>query len=170
MNRRIGRAGIESLIRRLRDSIPELMLRTTFMVGFPGETDSEFEELLDFCENARFENIGIFKYSPEDGTPAADFKDRIAEDIIEERFLTLLDLQNSISKAKLESRIGQIQPVLIHEIGEDYGATGRAWFQAPEVDGVTYVRGCGAAPGEMIRARITGADSYDLFAESIEEE
>lgn len=170
MNRKIDRKGIESLIRRLRGMIPDMVLRTTFIVGFPGETDRDFGELLDFCEETKFDNLGIFKYSPEDGTPAAKLEGKIRESVIEERYLTLLDLQNKISKAKLEMRIGQIQRVLIQEVDGESGARGRAWFQAPEVDGISYVGNCDAMPGEMIQVNITGGDSYDLYAEPFEEE
>ena len=169
MNRKIDRCGVVSLIDRLRCAIPDLVLRTTFMVGFPGESDREFEELLDFCEEVQFDNLGIFRYSPEEGTPSAGFKDRVDAPVIEERYLTLLDLQNKISKAKLENRIGQIERILIQGDEQRNGAVGRAWFQAPEVDGVTYVENCKASPGDMMPVRITGAESYDLFASPVEE-
>jgi ribosomal protein S12 methylthiotransferase len=170
MNRKIDRDGIDKLIHKLRDSMPDIALRTTFMVGFPGEADSDFGELLDFCENTGFDSLGIFKYSPEDRTPAVKFPGRLDKVLVEERYLTLLDLQNKISKAKLDERIGQIQQVLIQEVNGESGAAGRTWFQAPEVDGITHFKNCSASPGEMIKARISGADGYDLYAEPFEEE
>ncbi len=93
--------------------MPGLVLRTTFIVGFPGETDKDFAELLDFCETAKFDNVGVFKYSPEEGTPAYKFKDRVDEETIDERYLTLLDIQNMISGeiAKAACRTAGTGPV-----------------------------------------------------------
>ena len=170
MNRKINKVGIKNLISRLRAKIPNIVLRTTFIVGFPGETERDFEELLDFCEDVQFDNLGLFKYSPEDGTPAIKLKDRVDEIIIEERYLTLLDLQNKISKAKLDKRVGETEWVLIQEIEGDGIMTGRVWYQAPEVDGITYVDNCGAEPGDMLEVRIKRAETYDLFSEPLKKE
>ncbi|UCE65583.1 MAG: 30S ribosomal protein S12 methylthiotransferase RimO [Candidatus Zixiibacteriota bacterium] len=170
MNRKIDGKGIMNLIARLRASIPEIVLRTTFIVGFPGETDNDFEELLDFCEEVQFDNLGLFKYSPEEGTLAFKLKGRIDETIIEERYLTLLDLQNKISKAKLDRRAGKTELVLIQEVDDGGVAIGRTWFQAPEVDGVTYVDKPDMKPGDMIEVRIKRAGAYDLFSEPLKEE
>jgi len=167
MNRKIDRKGIENLIFRLRAAIPEIVLRTTFIVGFPGEAEKYFKELLDFCEEVRFDNLGLFEYSPEDGTPAYRLRDRVDETIIEERYLTLLDLQNKISEAKLKRRVGKIERVLVQEIEGERVAAGRAWYQAPEIDGITYVENCNAKPGDMIDVRIKRAEAYDLFSEPL---
>jgi len=164
MNRKIDSEGVKKLVGRLREAIPDLVLRTTFIVGFPGETDGDFKELLDFCEETRFDNLGAFKYSREEGTPAAKLNGQVDQKTIEERYLTLLSLQNKISEAKLRSRVGETQRVLIQEFSDGRVVVGRAWFQAPEVDGVTCVRGCGARPGDIIEVRITDADAYDLYA------
>ncbi len=167
MNRRIDRQKVESLLKRLRRDIPGLVLRTTFIVGFPGETDNEFGELLDFCEGFRFENVGAFKYSPEDGTPAEKFSGRNNDQTIEERYLTLLDLQNNISGDILKTRVGEKGKVLIHEINSDRIGFGRAWFQAPEVDGQVIIERCSAVPGDFADVEYVGADAYDLFAEQV---
>ncbi len=167
MNRKTDQAGIESLINKIRGIIPDITLRTTFIVGFPGETDREFAELLDFCETVKFDNVGIFKYSPEDGTPAERLKNRVDEDIIEERYLTLLDLQNKLSKATLSQRIGETHRVLLQDSDEGEFLIGRAWFQAPEVDGCTFVENRGEKPGEFVDVEITAADAYDLYARPI---
>ncbi|UCC80158.1 MAG: 30S ribosomal protein S12 methylthiotransferase RimO [Candidatus Zixiibacteriota bacterium] len=169
MNRKIDKRGILDLISGLRAAIPDIVLRTTFIVGFPGETDGDFRELLDFCEEVQFDNLGLFKYSPEEGTPAFNLKDRVDANIAEERYLTLLDLQNKISKAKLDRRVGKSERVLIQEIGGNGIATGRAWFQAPEVDGITYVATLDAKPGDMIDVRIIRAGPYDLYSETLQE-
>lgn len=168
MNRKIDKRGIMNLLSRLREAIPDLVIRTTFIVGFPGETDEDFGELLDFCEEVRFDSIGLFNYSPEEGTAAFKLKDRIEANIAEERYLTLLDLQNKISKAKLDRRVGKSERVLIQEIDGEGIATGRAWFQAPEVDGITHIDTPDAKPGDMIDVRIVRAGAYDLYSEPLQ--
>lgn len=167
MNRKTDRFHVESLIAKIRALVPEIVLRTTFIVGFPGETDSDFAELLDFCESVQFDNLGVFKYSPEDGTPAEKLEGRIEEGVIEERYLTLLDLQNKISKATLGRRIGETHRVLLHEIENDERSIGRTWFQAPEVDGCTFVESRGAKLGDFVNVEIIRADAYDLYARQI---
>jgi ribosomal protein S12 methylthiotransferase len=168
MNRKVSREQIVGLIDKLRDRMPQLVLRTTFIVGFPGETDDEFGELLDFIEEIQFDNIGAFKYSPEEGTPAYKLKGRVDEDIIEERYLTLLDIQNMISFGKLKKQLGARQRVLLHEIDADGVGQARAWFQAPEVDGQVLIENCSAKPGGFIDTEIINAEAYDLFAKQME--
>ena len=170
MNRRTDGGQIKELIHNLRESIPGIIIRTTFIVGFPGETDNDFGQLLDFCEETMFDNVGLFKYSSEEGTPAYKFKGRVELSVAEERYLTLLALQNKISKAKLGERIGKSFRVMIQEIVRDGSSIGRAWFQAPDVDGVTYVHAGKAKPGDMIDVEITAADAYDLHARPLEED
>ncbi|HBZ01777.1 MAG TPA: 30S ribosomal protein S12 methylthiotransferase RimO [candidate division Zixibacteria bacterium] len=164
MNRKVTRKQVESLIAKLRERIPNLVLRTTFIVGFPGETDQDFAELLDFCETAKFDNVGIFKYSPEEGTPAYSFKGRVIEETIDERYLTLLDIQNMISYEILNRRLGNTEKVLLHEIDSKGVGYGRTWFQAPEVDGQVIVEGCKSQPGEFVDVLVERSDAYDLFA------
>jgi ribosomal protein S12 methylthiotransferase len=164
MNRKVSRSQIESLITKLRDGMPGLVLRTTFIVGFPGETDNDFAELLDFCETTKFDNIGIFKYSPEEGTPAYKFKGRVNEAVIDERYLTLLDIQNMISSEKLKQRVGNQERVLLQEIDSNGIGYARGWFQAPEVDGQVLISNCRTKPGEFTTVKIEGSDAYDLFA------
>jgi ribosomal protein S12 methylthiotransferase len=170
MNRKIDGGGIYKLIGKLREAIPDIVLRTTFIVGFPGETDADFKELLDFCEEVRFDNLGLFKYSPEEGTTAYKLKGRVDQEIVEERYLTLLSLQNKISEAKLSSRVGETQRVLIQDIDDGGTRIGRAWYQAPEVDGVTFVENCDSKPGEMVEAIISKANAYDLNAVPLKKE
>jgi ribosomal protein S12 methylthiotransferase len=170
MNRKIDGGGIYKLIGKLRETIPEIVLRTTFIVGFPGETDADFKELLDFCEEIRFDNLGLFKYSPEEGTAAYKMKGCLDQEIVEERYLTLLSLQNKISEAKLSSRVGEIQRVLIQGIDGDGVGIGRTWYQAPEVDGITHVENCGSKPGEIVEVIISKANAYDLNAVPLKKE
>jgi len=162
MNRKTNRKRTEELIEKLRTEIPGLSLRTTFIVGFPGETDEEFGELLDFCEASRFDHVGIFKYSVEDGTVAARLPGKLEDEVIEERFLTLLDLQNKISGELLSARVGSREKVIIQELENGTGF-GRAWFQAPEVDGQVVIENCSASSGEMVDVVIERSDAYDLF-------
>lgn len=164
MNRRVDRKRISALIDRLRSAIPGISIRTTFMVGFPGETDREFAELLDFCEEIRFDHVGIFKYSVEDGTVAERLKGRIDNRTMEERFLTLLDLQNKISGELLRKRVGMTEKALLEEIDARGTGYGRAWFQAPEVDGRVIINGCNGIVGEFMDVRFENSDAYDLFA------
>jgi ribosomal protein S12 methylthiotransferase len=168
MNRKVSREQIVGLIDKLRLKLPQIALRTTFIVGFPGETDDEFGELLDFIEEIQFDNIGAFKYSPEEGTPAYKLKGRVDEDLIEERYLTLLDIQNMISFGKLKKHMGAKQRVLLHEIDSDGVGQARAWFQAPEVDGQVLIENCSAEPGGFIETEIINAEAYDLFAKQME--
>ncbi len=164
MNRKIDRRGILSLIEKLRSKIPGISLRTTFIVGFPGETDRDLRELLDFCEEIRFDNVGVFKYSPEDGTPAEKYPGRVADNTIEERYLTLMDLQNKISRDNLESHLGQTEKVLLHEVKPDGTGYARAWFQAPEVDGQVVIEGCQMDAVGFVNVKFKRFDSYDLFS------
>lgn len=163
MNRKTDRAGIVDLIGRLRRRIPDLALRTTFIAGFPGESDDDFRELLDFCEEVRFENLGVFKYSPEEGTVAEKYPGRIDPGVVDERYLTIMDLQNKISREKLENLVGHAGRVLLCERDSSGIAYGRTGFQAPEVDGQVIVDGCRSDVGQFVDVRFERADSYDLF-------
>ena len=167
MNRKTDRRRIESLVDDLRSKIPGIVLRTTFIVGFPGETDEEFGELLDFCETTRIDNVGIFKYSVEDGTMAERLPGRLEDAVIEERYLTLLDLQNKISGEVLKNRVGLKERVLLHETGSDGRAYGRAWFQAPEVDGQVVVENCNGGAGDFVNVILERSDAYDLYGSPV---
>jgi ribosomal protein S12 methylthiotransferase len=167
MNRRVTRRQIETLIEKLRRQMPEIVIRTTFIVGFPGETDRQFEELLDFCEETGFDNIGVFKYSAEEGTPAYCMGEHLDNEIIEERYLTLLDIQNMISAGKLKRRVNSREQVLLYEVGPDGVGLARGWFQAPEVDGQVIIEDCRARPGEFVDVVIERSDAYDLYAREL---
>ncbi|MEE9553764.1 MAG: 30S ribosomal protein S12 methylthiotransferase RimO [candidate division Zixibacteria bacterium] len=167
MNRRTDRRHIETVLKKLRSQIPGIVIRTTFIVGFPGETDNEFAELLDFYEETQIDNVGIFKYSVEDGTAAERLSGRLDDAIIEERYLTLLDLQNKISGETLKNRVGLKERVLLHEIDSDGKAYGRAWFQAPEVDGQVIVENCDASAGDFVNVIFERSDAYDLYGSPV---
>ena len=142
-----------------------LTMRTTMIVGFPGETDAQFQELMDFVRDARFDRLGVFTYSPEEGTPAARMKNQIDEEVKAQRLDQLMMLQQGISMELLQARVGTECEVLVEGRDED-GWYGRSILEAPESDGCIHLTAQRAlTPGTYVRARITGADAYDLTAE-----
>lgn len=156
---------IRERIQWLRAAVPDLSLRTTLIVGFPGETDDDFAQLMNLVEEIRFDYIGAFTYSPEDGTAAVSMPDMVPDDVKRERLEQLLDLQRSITLEKNESRIGSIKTVLIDRVTRR-GAVGRTKGQALEVDGVVrMVDAKGAVQGDFVKVKITGAADHDLAGE-----
>lgn len=166
---RMGRPGgvgdPRDVVSRIRATLPEVTLRTTFLVGFPGETEEEFEELLRFVEETRFDRMGAFAFSPEDGTPAVDLPDRVPTDVAEDRLDRLMGLQARVSFEKNRDLVGSEANVLVDEVDGGVGI-GRLTSQAPEVDGVVLVRAPVAA-GDLIRVRIVEAQDYDLVGEPL---
>ena len=166
MNRRGSPELIRSLIEACRAR--GILVRTTFIVGFPGETEAQFEELLDFVRWARFDRLGAFSYSPEEGTAAAFMPDQIEEEVKKDRLDRLMTLQQGISKELNESRVGETTEVLIESF-ENGRYTGRSRLEAPEVDGVIRVKSRRTLkPGEYVMVKITGASEYDLTGEEIQ--
>ncbi|MBA7668928.1 Ribosomal protein S12 methylthiotransferase RimO [subsurface metagenome] len=167
MNRPVKKRYVISLINKLRDRIPNLSLRTTFIVGFPGETDKDFEELLDFIKEFRFERLGAFIFSREEGTPAYDFPQQIPMRIKKERLKELMLTQQSISKEINSSYMGKEIEVLIDEIksGKTKIAIGRTKGDAPEIDGKVIIRTDKAKVGKFIKVKVTEASEYDLVGE-----
>lgn len=163
MNRQYTRASVESLIDRLRGEIEDVTLRTSLIVGFPGETKKDFEELFSFVEAVRFDRLGVFMYSKEEGTPAFSMKGQVARKTKAGRQEALMSLQREISLEKNSQIIGKQIKVLVEEKTSS-GLKGRAPSQAPDVDGVVYVNNRTAEPGEIIEVIITEAGDYDLFA------
>ena len=157
---------------RLRAAIPGLTLRTSLIVGFPGETEADFEELLNFVEETQFERLGVFKYSEEDGTAAARMGEQVEEEEKERRWQEVMELQASISRKKNEALIGTIQRVMIDEIDlESDKVSGRTQAHAPEVDGMVYIDGLenvsSLSGGQMIDVKIIEAQDYDLVGEKL---
>jgi len=153
-------------IERWRSICPEITLRSTFIVGFPGETDEEFEELMTFIEAARLDRVGCFQYSPVEGAAANALEGAVPEAVKAEREARFMALQAQISKERLAEKIGTVQPVLIDEVGE-LGMIGRSHADAPEIDGKVYVNGADHAnPGDILQVEITGADAHDLVGEA----
>lgn len=156
----------QEAVDRIRNYFPEAAVRTTMMVGFPGETREQFEALMDFVEKNRFHHLGVFAYQPEDGTEAAAMPDQLDDTVKESRKDALMELQNGISAEIMEQYAGQRMDILVDAPSDEWPGlhTGRAWFQAPDVDGVTYVSGPGVEPGAIIEADIVETREYDLVA------
>ena len=153
----------------LRGAIPDLALRTTCLVGFPGETDEDYRTLLEFVEEAQFDRLGAFAYSPQDGTRATQYEDDVPDELKRDRLEELLELQRAISGERLARFVGRDATVLVDRLADpdDGGAThvGRVQWQADDVDGVTYVAGGGwAQPGALLRATLTASEDYDFRA------
>lgn len=151
-------------IENWRKLCPDLILRSTFIVGFPGETEAEFEELLDFLDAAQLDRVGAFKYSPVEGAFANALPDPVPEEVKEERLGRFMEVQAKISAAKLKRRIGRIETVLVNEVNQD-GIIARSYGDAPEIDGVVYLEAArGIRPGQFVKVKITDADTHDLWA------
>jgi len=150
-------------IHQWREMCPELTLRSTFIVGFPGETDQEFDELLDFIEEAELDRVGCFQYSPVTGAAANDLPDQIPDDVKQARWDTFMAAQQAISADKLQRKIGTTIEVLIDHVSDD-GALGRSMADAPEIDGVVHLPGAtDLQPGDFVQGEVTAADEYDLW-------
>ena len=152
-------------IKQWREICPDLTLRSTFIVGFPGETEEDFQMLLDFLKEAQLDRVGCFKFSPVEGAPATEMTDQVPEDVKEERFHRFMQLQQEISAERLKQKIGQTLDVIVDEI-DDEGIIGRTKADAPEVDGLVYIENLSGTPvkvGEFIKVTITHSDEYDLW-------
>lgn len=171
MQRRVNRASTEELLARLRSAIPGLNLRTTFIVGFPGETDAEFEELNDFIRQTKFERCGVFPYSLEPGTPAERLPDQIAEEIKQTRRDRLMQTQQEVAFAWNAAQVGRERDVVIDgpdpEVPNHYLA--RSHADAPDIDGLIRVKAKNVRAGDFVRVKITGADGYDLAGRALGE-
>ena len=152
-------------IKQWREICPELTLRSTFIVGFPGETEEEFEELLDFIEEAQLDRVGAFAYSPVEGAAANELPDHIPPEVQQERLARLMLLQEEISEERLKRKIGKPLTVLVDEVDEE-GAIARSSADAPEIDGLVYIEdGQQLKVGDFVEVRITDSDTHDLWAE-----
>jgi ribosomal protein S12 methylthiotransferase len=166
MRRGVTRAGQERILDRIRGHVPDVALRTTFIVGFPGETDADFEELCDFVRAQRFDHVGVFTYFQEDGTAAAELPEQVPDEVKEQRQATLMGIQAEISKARLQAMVGSVVDVLVEGTSEEseYLLRGRTARQAPEVDGCVFLTEVpeDVAVGQVLPVRITDAADYDL--------
>jgi ribosomal protein S12 methylthiotransferase len=171
MQRRVTRAETETLLDKLCERVPNLVMRTTFITGFPGETDEQFAELEDFIRQQRFERLGVFTYSFEPDTPAAKLPDHLPEEVKEERRDHLMAVQQEIAFEWNDAQIGQPRDILIDSSvpGEATAWIGRSYAEAPDVDGVVYVTGEGLSPGALVPCEIVARRDYDLIAVACDE-
>lgn len=154
-------------IHRWREQCPDITLRSTFIVGFPGETESEFQYLLDWMSEAQLDRVGCFQYSPVEGAPANALEGAVPDEVKQERYARFMAHQQAISTERLARKVGKELDVLIDEVDED-GAVGRSSADAPEIDGSVFVDSAlPLKPGDLVRVRVTESDEYDLWAEKI---
>ncbi|MCR5814278.1 MAG: 30S ribosomal protein S12 methylthiotransferase RimO [Desulfovibrio sp.] len=154
------------IVERVRRIVPDAVIRTTCIVGFPGETDAHFAHLCRFVEENGFSHLGVFTYQREEGTKAYSYPDQVPEAVAQARRDELMEIQRSVSQELLTRYVGQRLPVLVDSVNEEWPGlhNGRLWFQAPEVDGQTYISGPGVAPGQVVSADIVESADYDLTA------
>lgn len=169
MGRKTNRAELISLVEKLRSEIPDIVLRTTLITGFPGETEDEFEHMLDFVDEMEFDRLGVFPYSPEEGTKAAEMEDQVPDEVKEQRRDAIMELQQEISAGAAADRIGEEMSVLIEGyLYEEDIYVGRTYMDAPKVDGNVFVRSEEEMiSGDIVPVRITGANEYDLMGDVI---
>jgi ribosomal protein S12 methylthiotransferase len=169
MNRKMTREEIQEALDLIRKEIPDAVIRTQFIVGFPGETDEQFEELLQFVEEQKFDRVGCFMYSPEENTPGGKMEDQIPQNIKKKRHDKLMKLQQKISKKAHQAFIGKEIEVLVEGLSEetDLLLQGRSSQQAPDIDGVVYINSGTANVGDMVKVRITDSMEYDLIGEIV---
>jgi ribosomal protein S12 methylthiotransferase len=168
MMRHVTREETEALIKRIKDEVPGVVLRTTFLVGFPGETEADYEELKEFIEEMKFERLGVFPFSNEDGTYAnKHFKDDVPEEEKQERADEIMEIQQQISAELNRQKVGKIMKVIIDKKeGEFY--IGRTEFDSPEVDGEVLITSATELKnGDFVNVKITGSEDYDLFGEVV---
>ncbi|AUR51052.1 30S ribosomal protein S12 methylthiotransferase RimO [Aquella oligotrophica] len=164
---------VDGLLERIaawRTVCPELAIRSTFIVGFPGETEEDFQMLLDFLDKAQLEKVGCFKYSEVEGAPANQLESHVPEEVKEDRYQRFMQHQQKISFGKLQAKVGQIMPMIIDEVSRKL-ITGRSKYDAPEIDGLIYIKNLGQypdiQPGDIIDVEILAAQDYDLFAKPV---
>lgn len=167
MGRRTTRQELVDVITKLRNNIPDIALRTTLITGFPGETEEDIDDLLDFVDTMEFDRLGVFTYSPEEGTPAASMTDQIPENIKEERRNRIMELQQEVSLDKSADMVGRVIPVMVEgKITDDDAYVGRSYKDAPNVDGYVFINtNAQLMSGQIVNVSITGSMEYDLIGE-----
>jgi ribosomal protein S12 methylthiotransferase len=161
MKRGLGQDGIRNRIHRLRSAIPEIAIRTTLIVGYPGETEDDFNSLRDFVEEMKFDRLGIFTYSEEEGTGAAHLDDNIPRQVKDDRKNILLEIQHEISLDRNESLVGKTLKVLVDQEGENV-SVGRTEYDSPEIDNIVHIQGK-VEKGNFVRVKIESANEYELI-------
>ncbi|MGE8141713.1 30S ribosomal protein S12 methylthiotransferase RimO [Novosphingobium sp. NPDC080210] len=170
MKRPANEAKVLERLKAWREICPDIAIRSSFVVGFPGETEADFQYLLDWLDEAQLDRVGAFRFEPVEGASANDLPGAVPEEVKEERFARIMAKTEAISAAKLQAKVGRLLPVIIDEVGEpdedgDRGATGRSQADAPEIDGAVFLRDApeGLQPGDIVQVRVEDADAHDLF-------
>ncbi|KPL69559.1 ribosomal protein S12 methylthiotransferase [Erythrobacter sp. SG61-1L] len=170
MKRPANEAKVLERLKAWRDICPDIAIRSSFVVGFPGETEADFQYLLDWLDEAQLDRVGAFRFEPVEGAAANDLPGAVPEEVKEERYARIMEKTEAISAAKLQAKIGRTLSVIIDEVGEpdedgDIGATGRSQADAPEIDGAVYLRNVPESlkPGDFVQVEIEDADAHDLF-------
>jgi ribosomal protein S12 methylthiotransferase len=163
MKRPANEAKVLERIHGWREICPDIAIRSTFVVGFPGETEDDFEYLLQWLEEARLDRVGAFRFEPVQGAAANDLPGAVPEEVKEERYARLMEKTAAISAAKLQAKIGRTLDVIIDVADGEGGATGRSMADAPEIDGEVHLRDAFVQAGDIVRTRIEDADEHDLF-------
>lgn len=171
MNRKMTRGEIETALMNIRENLPEAVIRTQFIVGFPGETQEQFEELLQFVADQQFDRVGCFKYSPEENTPGGRMDNQIDEETKQYRHDAVMEIQQNISREKHRDFVGKTLDVIVEGFSEetDLLLQGRFWGQAPDIDGVVLINDGQAQVGDMVKVHITDSMEYDLIGEIVTE-
>ena len=169
MGRRTNKKEIQEIVTKLREAIPDIILRTTLITGFPGETEDNFEEMMDFVDEMEFDRLGVFPYSPEEGTPAAEFPDQIDEEVKADRQCEIMELQQDIAFEKSERRIGQEMLAVIEgKVADENAYIGRTYMDAPNIDGYVFIHTDEALmTGDFVRVNINVSSDCDLIGELV---
>jgi ribosomal protein S12 methylthiotransferase len=170
MRRPANDAKVLERIRAWREQVPDLAIRSSFVVGFPGETEEDFDYLLAWLEEARLDRVGAFKFEPVEGAPATSMAEQVPEELKQERYERVMSLSARISAEKLAAKVGSTIDALIDVVdAHTGGATGRSKADAPQIDGEVHLRDAGAlAPGDIVRVRVEDSDEHDLFGVPVE--
>ena len=168
MNRKTSKSHIIKTLKNLRKAIPEIVIRTTFIVGFPGENEEDFKDLVDFIEDIKFDKLGVFEYSREDGTKAAILDNQITDEVKKRRKDEIMEIQSEISSEILSKNLGKTLEVLIEEKIDENNYVGRTYMDAPEIDGVTYIESPkNLEVGDFVKVKVIDTLDYDLVGEAI---
>lgn len=171
MKRPANEAKVLERVKRWREICPDINIRSTFVVGFPGETEEDFQYLLDWLDEAQLDRVGAFRFEPVEGAPANALPNPVPEAVKEERYARIMEKTASISAAKLAAKVGRTLEVIIDEVDEEGGATGRSQADAPEIDGSVFLREAhGVVQGDIVKALIEDADEHDLFGIPVQAE
>ncbi|MBL0388465.1 30S ribosomal protein S12 methylthiotransferase RimO [Tumebacillus sp. ITR2] len=169
MQRPGHQAGVRKLVKKIRERVPNVALRTSIIVGFPGETDEDFENLCNFVRELEFDHIGVFTYSPEEGTPSAEFAAQVPDEIKERRSNILMEVAREVAASRQARHVGEVLDVLIEKFDEEDPSVrvGRTQFDARDIDGLVFVANSDAKVGDMIKVRVTHAFDFDLSGEAV---